>query len=112
MAAPVICEHCGTVFCWDDADTILLGSTPKRYCSKACKRNANQRPSQRDKWRNYRSRKACEDRPKNRYDSREEALYAISQIRRIPPLYPYLCRCGSWHLTSQEPPDARLPVPL
>lgn len=41
----MICARtgCGTVFCYDDADMLLVGSNPKLYCSGTCKRRAEAR---------------------------------------------------------------------
>lgn len=34
---PVVCEHCGTVFCWDEADEAHWGIR-KRFCSEECEK--------------------------------------------------------------------------
>lgn len=34
----MICERCGTVFCWDEADMTLLTGDHRRFCSGNCQR--------------------------------------------------------------------------
>ena len=100
----MICERCGTVFCWDDADGILLGGNPKRFCSKECKRRDRKGlGSRRAHVQKYWQKQACDQRPKPRYASEEDALCGAADLGRIPPLRPYSCPCGGWHLTSQLP---------
>ncbi len=102
----MICERCGTVFCWDDADAILLGSGRKRFCSKECKKKdrkgiGSRRVHAQRSWRKYRQKQACSERSKPVYATEEDALCFAAGC--VPPLYPYECPCGSWHLTSQQP---------
>ena len=102
----MICERCGTVFCWDEADTAFLGGRPKLFCSKACKKNASkarQALAVRDQHRRQVQLQMCAERPKTGYATREAALLAVTELRPVPPLYPYGCSCGWWHLTKREP---------
>lgn len=105
----MICEHCRTVFCWDEADTVFLGAGPACYCSRACKKNAARGRRRRRKTQGARAQhqeqvrlRMCADRPKPEYATREDAWLAAARLGRVSPLYPYECPCGGWHLTSQE----------
>lgn len=93
----MVCE-CGTVFCCDDADLTIFGAPEKLYCSKACKNKA---------WR-ARSRETtqpCKKRGKVPYPKVSVARAAAArQFSTRGQLYPYLCKCGSWHLTKQPQP--------
>jgi hypothetical protein len=97
----MICERCGTVFCWDGADEVLVGGPRKRYCDDICAKKASKARPHRIKVQ----LRMCSERPKPGYATREAALQAAAQLQRIPTLHPYECPCGFWHLTS-EPPDA------
>lgn len=103
----MICERCRCVFCWDDADEGTLGGQRRRYCSQTCQRAA----AKRKQHQTLVQLQMCRERPKPEYVSRDAALLAAAQLRRIPPLHPYECPCGSWHLTSRaadsEEPSAR-----
>ena len=92
---------CGTVFCWDDADLTILSGQRKLYCSETCKKRAeNARAAER------RNQSVCKKRGKVPHPSVTKAQAAaarqLAQNGRV--LYPYLCPCGSWHLTKQPPP--------
>ena len=56
----------------------------------------------RQRWhRKARQLRDCQRRPKNPYESREEAVADAARVRdesRVV-LYPYECACGFWHLT-------------
>ena len=95
----MICEHCGCVFCWDEADE--GGDRPRRYCSRACRKNALKARGIRTHHRTQVRLRMCRERPKTGYVTREAALLAVAQLRRIPPMHPYECPCGAWHLTSE-----------
>jgi hypothetical protein len=107
----MICERCGTVFCWDDADEGALAGSRKRYCSKTCaskvspsfRRMRNQNLSRR---RDRAERIAvCAERGKASFESEAAAARgALNPSRQIGcHLYPYECACGKWHLTSEAP---------
>lgn len=91
----MICERCGTVFCWDEADE---GAGPKLYCSKECKFRAQRSAYERKRW----LLRVCREHPKPAYASEEDALRAIADLGRIPPLRAYECPCGQWHLSTSE----------
>jgi hypothetical protein len=93
----MICDHCKSVFCWDDADEGTLGGQRRRYCSQTCQRAAARRKQHQTLVR----LQMCRERPKPGYVTREAASLAAGQLGRIPPLYPYACPCGRWHLTSE-----------
>ena len=104
----MICEHCRTVFCWDEADSVLLGARPALYCSPACKRNAARARRRRRDSRSPRVQhqeqvrlQMCRERPKKGYPTADAAWVAIAELRRDPLLSPYRCPCGWWHLTSE-----------
>jgi hypothetical protein len=97
----MVCERCGTVFCWDGADEVIIGGPRKRYCSNACQHSAAKARAVRAKHQTQVQLQMCRERPKTGYATMESALLAVAELRRIPPLYPYECPCGWWHLTSQ-----------
>lgn len=88
----MICAGCGCVFCWDDADGILVGVPPARYCSPTCKRRAKRKAA------------ACWSPAKRKYASEHAALTASARVRTKKgySLYAYKCSCRSWHLTSRR----------
>jgi hypothetical protein len=112
----VVCEHCGTVFCWDNADIASLGGSRKRFCSKSCKTSASNKrtgvralstQAKRSERRLARRLEACRERGKPQYGS--ETLAKTTALRLYAAkgwmLYPYNCPCGFWHLTSEKPAD-------
>jgi len=92
----MICERCGTVFCWDGADQILLGGPRIRFCSRQCAKRS--RPS----YERRRQRENCTDRGKQDYEDAAAASVAASLVWRGTglQLYPYECACGAWHLSK------------
>jgi len=104
----MVCGRCGTVFCWDDADQILLGSDKKKYCGKSCSHKVS--PSSRRSKRRRRELAShtetvlagCAERGKMPFrtsgDAEREARRLA--VTRGLCLYPYQCRCSAWHLTS------------
>jgi hypothetical protein len=103
----MICERCGTVFCWDEADEGTLCGVRRRYCSKTCRARAA-RDRSRKHTRTRRALAACTDKAKHWYEDERDALLAAARYERLhgERRYPYECPCGTWHLTS-EPPDHR-----
>jgi formylmethanofuran dehydrogenase subunit B len=104
----MICERCGTVFCWDEADEYAVHGR-KLYCSTTCKTKASAARTARARMR----LQACIDREnrKRRYATEREALLAAAAFRSAKRrwLFAYKCPCGWWHLTSdaaQEPVTA------
>lgn len=104
----MICEHCGTVFCWDEADE---GGGPKLYCSKACAQGAwKKRKRQRagESSAHFRqwlesSLQACVEQGKRQYMSEDDAQAAAAAIfsRKAQPLRVYRCPGSKhWHVTS------------
>jgi hypothetical protein len=113
----MVCERCGTVFCWDDADEGTLAGNKKRFCGEECKRRGRskgdvtaqrQRKRQRRRPREKQLRN-CMLRAKNPYLSRQEAVADATRILSESgvTLHPYECACGWWHLSSLEPAAAR-----
>jgi hypothetical protein len=110
----VICERCGTVFCWDDADQLFISglANRRRFCSERCRKQARRRaaPSyRRQRWRNsYFVRNLqlaiCAEQGKKRYESKREAHQDAKRLKVVMHvrLYPYECACGWWHLTSKQ----------
>ena len=109
----MICEGCGCVFCWDDADEGSLSGNRKLYCGNTCKTKANKarqagEPSPVAVRRGrQRSLEACALRNKQRFADRAAAEIVADewslrdQIRnRAKAWRPYKCPCGWWHLTS------------
>ena len=101
----MICEWCGTVFCWDDADETALGCGRKQFCSRSCAKRASAARTglrQRDRAR-QRERAACRRHGKVPYENEAVATKAAGAIFSEFGwnLRPYECSCGSWHLTSQ-----------
>ena len=99
----MVCKHCGTVFCWDNADVTTLNETRKEYCSEQCRKreSVKRRPNP-----------AAEEmrvhgiRGKKEYAGIAEARTGAGEVllRKGIVLYPYLCRqCGWWHLTGTKP---------
>jgi hypothetical protein len=102
----VICERCGTVFCWDEADEGTLGGGRRRYCGKSCRIKAQPSSKQVRLRRNRRSWQVadCTSRRKERYADIDAAMVATARIFRQTgkDMYPYECACGSWHLSKQQ----------
>jgi hypothetical protein len=103
----VVCERCGTIYCWDEADVASLGGSRKRYCSKTCKdkTNSSKKISDEDHevHRKARQLEACQARGKKPYTSIVIARNVATRlfVQYGWTLYPYQCVCGNWHLTSQ-----------
>jgi len=102
----VRCERCGTIFCADDADTVLLGNPPKLFCSRTCKRAASQK---RVKAGIYRpalpGKPGCPTPAKLAFDTKQAALSKATTVAgtfRQTAVRAYECPCGSWHLTSKR----------
>jgi hypothetical protein len=102
----MICERCGTVFCWDGADQLFIGGTRKRFCSDLCRVKAQQSTQAARRRRALRLRQAatCSSRGKEPYGDIHAALIAAARIFRKTgkDLYPYECACGSWHLSKKQ----------
>jgi hypothetical protein len=101
----MICQRCGTVFCWDDADE-GRASGPKLYCSATCKHRKT--PGYQRQRHRRRQLVLCRRQNKTAYDTELIATATANLLRRERRWsgYPYECACGSWHLTSQ-PPESR-----
>jgi hypothetical protein len=94
---------CGTVFC-DDDDYLPDGDGHRRrYCSARCADSAyHLRKREARRRRERAGDTACKTPHKRRWATSAEADSAASSVADGIPLYPYLCRCGSWHLSKQE----------
>lgn len=117
----MVCERCGTVFCWDEADAGSVGGLRKRFCSKECKKRSEP-SSKRHNNRYLRERASrearrehqlelCEEQDKKRYGDEPSAWGAAGRIYESKgdrPMYPYLCACGWWHLTKNPPRDGKI----
>ena len=99
----MICERCGTVFCWDEADSTFNSGDRKKYCSKTCKTKGPV-PEPVLSYREQRQLEACTAKGKKPYPSIVAAKSIAVRLFTLHGwrLYPYRCVCGMWHLTSQE----------
>lgn len=95
---------CGTVFCCDDADLTALNGQRQLYCSKSCKKRS-------EKARRAHRRHVCTRRGKVPYPDAAAAQHAAARqlTQQGWILRPYLCPCGSWHLTKKPYPDEWFP---
>jgi hypothetical protein len=112
----VICERCGTVFCWDEADEYAVHGR-KLYCSKVCARKAGKRRQQVRQGSPRRRRHlesslaACAEQGKRQYPDSERAQAAAAAVlsRTGQPLRAYRCAgTGHWHLTSLSSNHSRM----
>lgn len=118
-AGKVICERCGTVFCWDGADQILVGGSRKRFCDDKCARNAA-RAARHAKAAAKRGQKMlaqpagpCPTPGKLAFPEPGDALAKAVRASRATsaPHRAYRCPCGYWHLTTKQAnaPSGTLP---
>lgn len=111
----MVCEHCGTIFCWDEADVGSLGGSRKLYCSRSCKSKATvaragtvkalQLIAEQQVRRKKRQLELCKVQGKKQY---ADVVLARTTAQRLYiakgwMLYPYECACGFWHLTREKP---------
>jgi hypothetical protein len=119
----VICERCGTVFCWDDADIGALAGKRKRFCSARCKKKASSvlrnraelaaayelaaprlaAEAENRRKREEAARPACPTPEKLAFADQGDAL---AKAPRIVHTFgrahkAYECVCGKWHLTAK-----------
>lgn len=103
----MVCERCGTVFCWDDAPELTLGGLRKRYCSETCRKKSTPgRKATRSRSRaRAKQRASCAKRGKKLYPDSTAAMKDVEGAFRKNgvQMYPYQCACGWWHLTSTAP---------
>lgn len=110
----MVCEHCGTIFCWDEADNAPMdGRNRKRFCSEHCKKRASAKRTGKNVNSEQRRRNSalryeltiCETRGKQRYTDIVAARQGAGRVLQHKGwvLYPYLCVCGFWHLTKNVP---------
>lgn len=105
----MICERCGTVFCWDEADEAGEDTGRRKYCSRSCSRNSK---ADAKAERARRLREPCPANGKAPYLSRPEAEAAAFDraLKGYGLRHPYQCEtCGRWHLTSGITVSARKP---
>lgn len=106
----MICVRCGTVFCWDEADTLLLGCIPKRFCSTSCqKKGARGKVRQPGPVQPLQPtpeipRPPCPTPWKLVFPEPGDAFgKALRDSRRFGrPYRAYECECGDWHLTMKR----------
>jgi hypothetical protein len=112
----VICERCGCVFCWDEADEGTLAGERKRFCSKGC-RKAGSGPRRQPQRAARKSRAVtagrdlavaaradCPTPLKLAFSSKNSALGKAAGVTRVfsdKASQAYRCPCGSWHLTTR-----------
>jgi hypothetical protein len=92
----MVCLYCGGVFCWDDADTTVLGGGQKLYCSERCGRL-------RYKHRRRGWARVCNKQAKGTYPTERSALQAVASLweQKRVKRWSYRCPgCRKWHLTS------------
>jgi len=106
----MVCERCGTVLCWDEADTVPQdGRQRKRFCSESCKSKASRKRTGRKTREDHkrRQKELCQAQNKRKYPDIVAARNAAGNIlkNRGWVLYPYWCEygCGFFHLTKQPP---------
>lgn len=103
----MICEHCGTVFCWDEADLVFLGAPRRRYCCTNCAKRASAKRTGARSRQQLRAeqRDSCMQRGKVVFEDASAAVKSVEAIYKNHDLqmYPYECVCGWWHLSKQPP---------
>jgi hypothetical protein len=107
----MICERCGCVFCWDEADEHALIGQRKRFCSQTCReraghvRRTEEREARKAGLPRAIAEPACPTPAKRGFASKHDALAKATKVARAfryVPVRTYRCPCGSWHLTSQR----------
>ena len=96
----MVCERCGTVFCWDEAGE---SASRRDYCSDTCKRAAKRRRTAQRNRTQAAQLARCTQQGKRRYADDAEAADVVRRAARHgKTLHPYECACGWWHLTSNR----------
>ena len=119
----MICERCGTVFCWDEADVGALAGKRKRFCGENCKKKASAASGKQAeraaayelaaprlaaeaearRKREEASRPACPTPGKLAFADPGDALAKAARIVHTfgRAHKAYECVCGNWHLTQK-----------